>query len=368
LHPLIPPLSRIFFFHAQPSCKINPNPQPSHLHASLKNQKGQPHETLPPHRLHPPPRPPTLALCAPAPANLALKSQIAYSTVIQGGQDPVYGFVYNVAPTGSAAGNYSIFANYLYGTSPVSTGTKAADAGAAFQTTTFNFDSSKVNPGTNIPIAVTATDLSDNVSLTQGGTVNVLAHAAPGLVLQGSVVVLTSKNKYNFATTATDNKNLPDLSNASLPPQDAGTEGPAGGFAPGMIGDPPGEPTADLDLDSISASGNPVVALGDLSPFDDLPSTDSASENVVPFWVELYTDTPGTYTDTFTLHYSDEQDLPGADAPGSQSTSFSVTATLDAADNIQWEVDTAVPEPAPALLLLLGALPTLFHRTRPLCG
>jgi hypothetical protein len=311
---------------------------------------------------------PAVAVCAQAPANLALKSQIAYSTVIQGGQDPVYGYVYNLAPAGSATGGYRIAATYPYGTPLSYTGTKIADGGASYATAVFNFDSSKVAPGTNIPVMVTETDLSDNVSLTQSGGVTVLAHATPGLVLQGSVVELSSKNNYKFATTAAQDSGVPNLTNASLPPQEAGTEGPAGGFAPGMIGDPPGEPTAELDLDSITASGDPEVAIGDLSPFDDLPSTDSATENVVPFWVELFTNVPGTYTDTFTLHYSDEQDLPGADAPGSEAVSFSVTGTLDSSDNIQWEVDTDVPEPATASTFFLGGIAMLKRRSRRLRG
>ena len=103
---------------------------------------------------------------------------------------------------------------------------------------------------------------------------------------------------------------MPDQGAASLPPQEAGTEGPEGGFAPGMIGDPPGEPTAELDLDSVTASSaNSPVAI-DLSTFSDLPSTDNPTENVHPFNIGLFTTTPGTYSDTFTLYYSDEQDLP----------------------------------------------------------
>jgi hypothetical protein len=295
---------------------------------------------------------------------LALNAQIQYSNVIQGGQDPVYAFVYNTAPTGSAAANFRVSGNQSY-LSPVAySGSKSADGGTGYLTLPFNFDSSQVAPANNVPVSLTLKNTDTNASVTLSGAVNVLAHAAPAMVLSGNIVPFTVKNTVKFTTTKTDNTGVPDLTNASLPPQEAGTEGPAGGFAPGMIGDPPGEPTAELDIDSITASGDTQVALGEPPIFDDLPSTDSASENVVPFYVELFTDIPGTYTDTFTLHYSDEHDLPGADIAGSEETSFSVTATLDSADNIQWEVDTDVPEPVAATLLLAGGIPMLSRRWR----
>jgi hypothetical protein len=295
---------------------------------------------------------------------LALSAQIQYSTVIQGGQDPVYAFVYNTSPTGSPAANFRVSGNQSYLSPGAYSGSKSADGGAGYLTLPFNFNSSQVAPANNVPVSLTLANTTTNASITLGGTVNVLAHAAPAMVLSGNIVPLTVPNRVKFVTTPGENAAMPDLSNASLPPQEAGTEGPAGGFAPGMIGDPPGEPTAELDLDSITACGNPVVAICSLSPFDDLPSTDSATQNVVPFWVELFTDVPGTYTDTFTLDYSDEQDLPGADAPGSEQTSFSVTATLDSTDTIQWEVDTDVPEPATTSIFFLAGIAILNRRVR----
>jgi hypothetical protein len=304
------------------------------------------------------------ASAAPAPGQLALNAQVQYSTVIQGGQDPVYGFVYNTAPTGSAAANYKLSSNQSY-VSPISySGSKSADGGTGYTILPFTLNSSQVAPANNVPVSLTLTNTDTNAAVTLGGTVNVLAHATPGLVLSGKVVPLSVPSVTKFATTPGENASMPDLSNASLPPQEAGTEGPAGGFAPGMIGDPPGEPTAELDIDSITASGDSQLALGDPPLFDDLPSTDSASENVFPFYVELFTDVPGTYTDTFTLHYSDEQDLPGADAPGSEAISFAVTGTLDSSDNINWEVDTDVPEPAGGAILFLGGMPFLSRRVR----
>jgi hypothetical protein len=307
---------------------------------------------------------PAIAIYAQAPAQLALNAQIQYSTVIQGGQDPVYAFVYNLAPAASAAGNYRVSGNQSY-LSPVAySGSKSADGGKSSLTLDFNFDSSQVAPGNNVPISLTLTDTSSKATVTEGGTVNVLAHAAPGLVLSGNIVPLTVRNNVKFTTTPAQNSSVPIDQTNAFPPQEAGAEAPAGGFAPQMIGDPPGEPTAELDLDSITTSGDPQVAINELSLFDDLPSTDSATENDVPFWVELFTDVPGAYTDTFTLHYSDEQDLPGADAPDSEETSFSVTATLDSSDTIQWDVSTDVPEPATASIFFLGGIAILKRRCR----
>jgi hypothetical protein len=303
----------------------------------------------------------SLTRAAPAPAQLAMSSQVQYSKVIQGAQDPIYAFVYNDAPTGSAAGNYTISSGYSY-MSPISyIGTETADGGTGFTTLPFNFDTSRVAPGLNVPVSLTLKNNTSQTSVTQSAGVTVLAHSAPALVLGGKVVSLTSANNVKFQTTPqapfaanpgapVDNPNLPDLTNASLPPQEAGTEGPAGGFAPGMIGDPPGEPTAELDLDSVTASSTNSPLAIYLKPFTDLPSTDDPTENVDTFYVNLFTDTPGTYSDTFTLYYSDEQDLPGAAAPGSESVSLTVTATEDASEDIDWDVIT-VPEPASACML-----------------
>lgn len=296
-----------------------------------------------------------------APAQLAIASQVQYSQIIQGAQDPVYAYVYNKAPAGSAAGNYQVSSGYSY-MSPISyTGTKTADGGTGYVTLPFNFNSSLVAPGNSVPVSVTLTDLTANTSVTQSAGVTVLAHAAPALTLGGQVLSLSSANNYKFVVTPAQDTGVPDQGAASLPPQEAGTEGPEGGFAPGMIGDPPGEPTAELDLDSVTASSaNSPVAI-DLSTFSDLPSTDNPTENVHPFNIGLFTTTPGTYSDTFTLYYSDEQDLPGAAPPGSESVSFTVIATEDANQDVSWDIVT-VPEPATAATLSSGLI--LLVRSR----
>jgi hypothetical protein len=54
------------------------------------------------------------------------------------------------------------------------------------------------------------------------------------------------------------------------------------------------------------------------------------------------------------LHYSDEQDLPGADQPGSEELSFTVEA--DVSDTVtDWTI-TTVPEPASGVLLALAVI------------
>jgi hypothetical protein len=292
----------------------------------------------------------TAAGVAPAPAQLAMSSLIEYSRLIQGAQDPVYAYVYNQAPPGSDTANYKVYATYPYGTPFSYTGAKLADGGTSFITLPFTFDSSQVAPATNIPISVTGINTAIGDSLTQSGTVTVLAHAAPALLLQGQIVYLTSKATVAFTTDA--------FSQVAS----GGTELP-GGFNPGMLGDPPGLPTAELDLDSIITSGSPFITTT-LSPFIDLPANDNPAE-ALQFEIDLIAPTLGDYTTTFFLHYSDEQDLPGAAPPGSELLSFTVEANLDA-KFIHWTV-TTVPEPTSWRLLAAAlsscALFSLFrHR------
>lgn len=272
-----------------------------------------------------------------APAQLAISSLIQYSKVIQGGQDPVYAYIYNQAPPGSETASYKAFATYPYGTPFSYTGTKLADGGASYITLPFAFDSSRVAPAIDIPISVTGINTTTGDSLTQSGTVTVLAHAAPALLLQGQIVYLTSKATVSFVTDAF----------SQVAP--SGTELP-GGFNPGMLGDPPGLPTAELNLDSITTSGSPFITTT-LSPFIELPANDNPAE-ALPFEIDVVTPNFGDYTTTFFLHYSDEQDLPGAAPPESELLSFTVEANLDA-QHIHWTV-TTVPEPSSGQLLAAG--------------
>jgi hypothetical protein len=127
-----------------------------------------------------------------------------------------------------------------------------------------------------------------------------------------------------------------------------------------MIGDPPpGVPTAELDLDSVITSGSPDI-VSTLQPFTDLPSDDDPAEGD-PFQIDAFVPALGDYSTTFTLHYSDEQDLPGADAPGSETASFTVSVDATAAE-FDWTV-SAVPEPASIGLIALATV-TMLARPR----
>jgi hypothetical protein len=277
---------------------------------------------------------------------LAISSQIQYSRIIQGAQDPVTAFVYNNAPAGSDAASYKVYATFPYGSSASAyVGTKLADGGSSFVTLPFTFDSSLVTPGNNIPISVTGIDTVSGASLTQSGSVTVLAHPTPALVLGGQIVYLTSRNTVKFQTPSNDIF-------GQAPP--AGGEA-AASYMPQMLGDPPGEPTAKLDLDSISTSGSSYITTN-LQPFFNLPSDNDPAE-ALPFEIDIRPPTPGDYMTTFMLHYSDEDDLPGADLPGSEMISFSVECNITPTV-ANWTV-TTVPEPATLWMLLIGIL-TLY--------
>ena len=110
-------------------------------------------------------------------------------------------------------------------------------------------------------------------------------------------------------------------------------------------------PTAELDLDSITAAGSPFL-LSSLKPLTDFPANDDPAQ-ALPFGITADVPALGNYSTTFFLHYSDEQDLPGALAPGSEFVSFNVDANV-AADITTWTI-TAAPEPDALLLALFGA-------------
>jgi hypothetical protein len=122
------------------------------------------------------------------------------------------------------------------------TGSVPANGGASPVSMSFPIDTSMFAPGTTA-VTVTGTDTDTGGALTQGGTFTVLANANPALVVNGQIVYLTSKNVVEF-----ENNNFAE----STP---GGTEATASAN-PAMMGDPPGEPTAELDLDSVTTSGS----------------------------------------------------------------------------------------------------------------
>jgi hypothetical protein len=297
----------------------------------------------------------TFAIIGPAEADpigaFAMSSQIQYATVIQGATDPITAFVYNLDPVGSPSSNFNVAAAYgagYTGSLGSYNGPIPAGGGTTFVTLPFSLNTTSIDPG-SVPVLVTATNTGTGASLSQGGQFTVLAHAAPALYLNGQIVPLSSKNVVRFA--------VPVFGEA--PP--TGTEAASGAFAPQMLGDPPGEPTAELDLDSISSTGSPYI-MTTLTPFTDLPSNDNPAQGL-PFQVSVLAPI-GDYSTTFLLHYSDEQDLPGADLPGSELASFNVNVDVTST-TFYWTVTTdAVPEPRTAALIALGLFLAIVAKRR----
>lgn len=276
-------------------------------------------------------------------APLAFTTQVQSARVIQGAQDPIYAYLYNFAPVGSSATIAQVTAAYGFG-SPVSLGgylgPVAATGGATFLTLPFPLSTSNLSPGT-FPYQVTTINKSTGGSSTQSGQFTVLAHAKPALYIQGQIVPLSTPTAISFT--------VPVFGEA--PP--TGTEAASGAYSPTMLGDPPpGVPTAELDLDAVSSFGSPDIT-ATLAPFTGLPSNDNPGQGL-PFQISFQVPSLGDYSTTFLLYYSDEQDLPGADLPGSELGSFNVNVDVTAA-TAYWTITTdTIPEPHALALTALG--------------
>jgi hypothetical protein len=220
---------------------------------------------------------------------------------------------------------------------------------------TFNFDSSKVTAGTP-NIGITATDSTafyNGVfpsSIEYSGPITVKTPARPNFVIGGNAVPL-SPNK------------LPPIVEPN-PGQDTASAGLSGGYAaPTLIDDPlPDEPAAELDVDSIVAIGDPQISIT-LQPFIDLPPDDLA--DAPPDIINVDSSVPGTYFTQFQLNYSDEQDLAGAAAPGSEQAYFGVLAIVSGTgDSATTSVYIDVPEPAPMGMVVVAVGAALMCRRR----
>ena len=281
----------------------------------------------------------------------ALSSQILYSPIYYGYIDTVNTYVYNKAPTGSDVLNYSIYESTPYGdTSPI-VGTKAADGGASSNFQRFSFDSRYLAYGSNT-ISVTLTDTGNNATITQNGEVQVLEHAQPSFYINNTVVNMSK---------------VPEEPPAAEPTADPLAFSATGGgesaafAAPSVIGDPlPNTPAGELDLDSITVSGDPQISIT-LQPFTDLPPDNPADS---PNWsVNVDTTKAGFFNTLFELNYSDEQDLPGADAPGSEHAYFELSAEVPTDNSDTATVYIVVPEPS-SLFLSSPAIAMLLKRRR----
>jgi hypothetical protein len=286
---------------------------------------------------------------------LALGSSLKYSQVIKGGEAEVDAYVRNYAPNGSDEANYKITAAYAAPGSVSYTsvgyfyeGAQPADGGVSTSATVpFPIDTSLFTPGT-ASVTVSATDTDTNSVLTQGWQFTVLRHATPE-------VYSYVQKKYVAVE--------PPPAEPSVDPLAFGATGGGESFAaidfpPPVLGnDPPGVPTAGMALNWITSSGDSQIT-SNFATFANLAPLSDGDENPAdgdPFTVQYDTTHPGTFSRTFWLGFSDEQDLPGADSPGSYVAELLYTATVAPDGSSTYEVDL-VPEPSTLALLTLGSL------------
>lgn len=162
------------------------------------------------------------------------------------------------------------------------------------------------------------------------------AHATPYIYWNNQYYDLTSNQAGDLPLRVITIVPNPALPQAPESTQTAfgGTGGgeTASAASPSMLGDPD-EPAAEINLDTISITGSPYLTT-DLAPFADLPPDYNlglapSTNNSHPFHIYFsLAAPPGVYTNIFSLGFSDEQDLPGADAPGSIYVSFTVVVTV----------------------------------------
>jgi len=251
-------------------------------------------------------------------ASIGLSGSVAAPVVVTGGSTTLEATVTNT--DGSGGGNLVYDVNFAAPGGPYIDGGQLPPGGS--DTWQAPYDSAGQPLGLNLT-TVTASDpgASNSPQNIELG-VTVLDHAKPFLYTPtGKLLSLGAKE----------------------PPVDYLAFGATGGgesfaaTAYGIVNDPP-QPTAALDLDTLSATGDSQIS-ADLTAFSNLASNDDPSYGHF-FNVLVDVSKPGTFTKTFYLGFSD-QDLPGATAPGSILTSFTIVATV-------------VPEPASAALVALG--------------
>ncbi len=289
---------------------------------------------------------------------MSVSSQIQYAKVIQGFGDPITAYIYNDADAASnEILNYSVYVTTPIGNSNTITGSEAPNGGASPAVENFLYDTTDAPLGNN-SVSVTSTDTDSQAQITQSGSVQVLERGVLGFYsAAGGVVPLSSQPQ----------PQPPAADNPVADPYAFGATGggeTASAATPQLIGDPPPDtPTDDLDLDSITAIGDPEITIT-LQPFIDLPPDDPSAS---PNWlIDIDTTNPGTYYTDFELNYSDEQDVGGADAPGSEHGYFGVLADVVAVSPTEddWSIWLVVPEPANLSILFVAPLVLLNRRTR----
>jgi hypothetical protein len=283
---------------------------------------------------------------------LSLTSSLLYSQVIKGGEGEVDAYVRNTAPIGSDTANYSVTADYAGPGAGSFTnigysynGSQPADGGASFSAKMpFAIDTSLFTPGT-ATVNVSATDTATNGVLTQQWQFTVLAHVTPEIYSQ-------VQNKY---------VPIPAAQEPSVDPLAFGATSGGETFAAtsgAVAGRDPPEPTAGMALNSIVSIGDSQITtnLAIFSELDAIAETDENPADGDQFSVQCDTTHVGIFTKTFWLSLSDEQDLPGADAPNSYVAAIRYTFNVAADGSSTYEVDL-VPEPTTIWLLLAGIAP-----------
>jgi len=250
-------------------------------------------------------------------ATIGITGSAVDPVVIIGGSTTLEATVTNTGASGDGDLNYAI-SFYTPGGPAVSNDTLASGDSDTWQAT---YDSTGQPYGENLTgVVVTDPAATNSPAGTEIG-VTVLAHAQPYV-----------SNGFG-----------PLLSLVAEPTIDFLAFGATGGgetfaaYVLSIVNDP-AVPTAGLDLDFIDPIGDSQIT-ADLTNFSNLAFDDDPANGHL-FNVFVNTTELGTFSTTFHLYFSD-QDLPGASAPNSVVTSFSVVATV-------------VPEPASASLFALG--------------
>jgi hypothetical protein len=257
-----------------------------------------------------------------------MSSLVPRSTAVVGGQIPFETYVTNTAPAGSSNLNYTLTQTFPNGSQVSVTDTLAPGAWAVW-TNTFNTTGyAPCSPPTYVyPLVSTISDpnaANNPQSATNYITLDADAH--PYVYVNGGYFDLTIPE--------------PPLELVQAPesPQTAfgGTGGgeTASASSPSMLGDPT-EAAAPLNLDTVTNVGSPYITT-DLAAFTNLPpdydlNDPPATNDSHQFHILVSQNAPpGVYTNTFYFGFSDEQDLPGADTPGSIHGALTVIVTVQA--------------------------------------
>lgn len=198
--------------------------------------------------------------------------------------------------------------------------------------------------GTNGYSVKVSSNVATNSPQNYNGSVFVLAHSAPQIF---SYVL----NKYILIPPP-----------ATAPPADPLAFGATGGGESvavplGLANRDPPEPTAGMAMNFFSESGSSKIT-STLAPFDNLAAIAADNQNPndgLVFQILCQNNEPGTFSKTFTLYFSDEQDLPGANLPGSFVAEVSCTFQIYPDGSSQYAINL-VPEPTSMVMLATGMI------------